>query len=140
MIINSTKSSNFVDKTWFKLKMVSGQLRILLILSFILEWRHSTISFSHKSCFCNFSWKALEKLFSSLELKPRKCVFRVWGHHKLLHTIVWRYNFINFYWQCCFRTSYRIVPITRFWTQNKETSLPDSNDVIMTSQRIPKLM
>ena len=140
MIINSTKSSNFVDKTWFKLKMVSGQLRILLILSFILEWRHSTISFFHKSCFCNFSWKALEKLFSSLELKPRKCVFRVWDRHKPLHTIVWRYNFINFYWQCYFRTSYRIVSITRFWTQNKETSLPDSNDVIMTSQRIPKLM
>ena len=126
MIISSTKSSNFVDKTWFKLKMVSGQLEILLILSFILEWRHSTISFSHKSCFCNFSWKALQKLSSSLELKPRKYVFRVRGRLKPLRPIMWRYNFINFYWQCCFRTSYKIVSITCFWTQKEETSLPDS--------------
>ena len=32
---------------------------ILSMLSFILEWRHSSISFSHKKGFCKFTWKTI---------------------------------------------------------------------------------
>ena len=38
---------------------VLGQPWILSMLLFILEWRHSSISFSHKNGFCKFTWKTI---------------------------------------------------------------------------------
>ena len=70
------------------------QLWILSMVSYILEWRHSSISFSLKNVFCRFAWKtiALIRFHVLVLILNHKSVFSrpddVTSPHSLLRAVI----------------------------------------------------
>ena len=106
-----------------------GQLWILSMLSFILEWRHSSISFSLKNGFCKFTWKTIALMrFHVLVLAlNHESVFSrsndVTSPHSLLRDVtpllILIENVVLVVPQE--KPSFAIVFITLLWAQSKKT-------------------
>ena len=123
-------------------KKVLGQLWILSMLSIILEWRHSSISFSQKNGFCKFTWRtiALMRFHVLVFTLNHKSVFSraddVTRPHSLLRDIT-RLSILNENVVLVVpqeKPSFAIVSITLLWAQGKKTVFWSSDNVIMMSQ------
>ena len=118
------------------------QLWILSMVSYILEWRHSSISFSLKNVFCKFAWKtiALIRFHVLVLILNHKSVFSrpddVTSPHSLLRAVILLSilieNIVLVVPQE--KLSFTFVSITLLWAQSKTTSLWGSDDVIMMPQ------
>ena len=116
-----------------------AQLWLLSMFSFILEWRHSSISFSQKTGFLNFTKKTI--VFHALVLTLNyKSVFSrsddVTNPHLPLFDVtllpILIENVVLVVSQE--KITFTNVCITLFWAQSKKTRFWGSDDVIMMSQ------
>ena len=118
------------------------QLWILPMLSFILEWSHSSINFSLKKCFLqfhleNYCFNAFSCLVLTLN---HKSVFsrsdNVTGSHSLLRHVILLLILIENVVLVVpqEKLSFTIVSITLLWAQSKKTRFWGSDDFIMMSQ------
>ena len=125
-----------------------GQLWILSMLPFILEWRHSSINFSYKNGFCKVTWKTicLMRLHVLVLTLNHKIMFSRSDDLTSLHSRLRDVTLLSILIENVVlivpqeKLSFTIACITLLWAQSKKTNFWGSDDVIMMLQApTPKL-